>query len=198
MNISNPTYKTGLSKMSRASLLLVLVYPGLLSSHAWWESGMTRHMGLLIPILILWGMGVSLLLLRARPSLVDWGRRYRISLLLFALFTIMLWMLPRLLDASLYQLDMASLKWLTLPLAGMALGFCWRHLPWLLRAVLQLEAIATLFRLGWLYMAAAQEYCVSYGIDDQQNLGHLLIAYATVYGSVLGLRLIFGQQHSVD
>lgn len=174
-----------------------LAYGGLLLSRTWWESGMTTHMGMLIPLLIILGGRVALPLLRSRPWVAEWGRCYRFSLLLFALFTILLWMLPRLLDASLYQREMAVLKWLTLPVAGMALVLCWRYLPWLLRAVLHLEAIATLLRLGWLYTAAPQEYCVSYGIDDQQRLGDMLIVYALVYGAVLGLRVMFvGDRHT--
>ena len=159
---------------------------------------MAKHMGLLIPLLIIWGGGVALRLRRHQPGLVEWGRRYRVSLLLFGIFTLLLWMLPRLLDASLYVRDMAVLKWLTLPLAGAALVLSWRHLPWLLRAVLHLEVIATLLRLGWLYLVAPQEYCVSYGIDDQQHLGYLLIAYAAVYGGMLGLRSLFGRHYSID
>jgi hypothetical protein len=145
----------------------------------------------LIPSLIIWGGCGALLLLRTRPWVSEWGLRYRYSLLWFTLFGIMLWMLPRLLDASLYVPTLSVMKWLTLPLAGIALVLCWRHLPWLLRAFLHLEAIATLLRLGWLYMAAPQEYCVSYGIDDQNRLGYLFLVYATVYGGMLGLRVMF-------
>lgn len=176
-----------------AALLLGIAYLGMGVSHAWWESSMSTHMGALIPLLIAWGGAVALLLRRQQPQLAAWARRYRASLFLFAFFTLSLWMLPRLLDASLYALDMALLKWLTLPLAGAALVLCWRHLPWLLRAVLHLEAIATLLRLGWLYLVAPQEYCVSYGLDDQQHLGYVLIAYAAVYGGVLGMRVMFGR-----
>lgn len=181
-----------------AALLLGIAYLGMGLSHAWWESSMTLHMGALIPLLIAWGGAVALLLRRQQAGLTAWARRYRVSLFLFAFFTLSLWMLPRLLDASLYALDMALLKWLTLPLAGAALVLCWRHLPWLLRAVLHLEAIATLLRLGWLYLVAPQEYCVSYGLDDQQHLGYVLIGYAAVYGGMLGLRVMFGRHHSMD
>ena len=183
---------------SHAALLLGLAYLGMLLSHAWWESGMAMHMGVLLPLLSVWGGAMVLHLRRRRAWLTQWGRRYRVSLLLFAIFTLSLWMLPRLLDASLYALDMAALKWLTLPLAGAALVLCWRALPWLLRAVLQLEAIATLLRLGWLYLVAPQTYCVSYGIDDQQRLAYLLIVYAAVYGGVLGLRVMFGRHPRIE
>ncbi len=191
MKNSSLVDELALSSVKRAQMLLVLVYGSLLEFRAWLESGMTTHMGVLIPSLIIWGGCGSLLLLRARPWVAEWGRRYRYGLLWFTLFGIMLWMLPRLLDASLYAPALSVLKWLTLPLTGMALVLSWRHLPWLLRAFLHLEAIATLLRLGWLYMAAPQEYCISYGIDDQQHLGYLLLVYAAVYGGVLGLRVMF-------
>lgn len=176
-----------------AALLLSVAYIGMAASHVWWESSMSMHMGVLIPLLIVWGGVATLLLRRQQPWLMAWGRRYRVSLFLFAFITLSLWMLPRLLDASLYALDMALLKWLTLPLAGAALVMSWQHLPWLLRAVLHLEAIATLLRLGWLYLVAPQEYCVSYGLDDQQHLGYVLIVYAVVYGGTLAQRVMFGQ-----
>lgn len=181
-----------------AALLLGTAYMSMAASHTWWESSMSMHMGALIPLLIAWGGGVALLIRQQQPWLTAWGQRYRVSLFLFASITLSLWMPPRLLDASLYQLDMAMLKWSTLPLAGAALVMSWRHLPWLLRAVLHLEVIATLLRLGWLYLVAPQEYCVSYGLDDQQHLGYVLIAYAAVYGGALAQRVMFSQHYHMD
>jgi len=198
MNISALIKETAAGGIKRVSVLLAMVYACLLLARAWLESSMTMHMGVLIPALLIWGGCGSLSLLRARPWVTEWARYYRYSLLCFALFGMLLWMLPRLLDASLYEPLPSVLKWISLPLAGMALVLCWTHLPWLLRAVLQLEAIASLLRLGWLYMAAAQEYCVSYGIDDQQHLGYLLIVYAMAYGGVIGLRLMFGTRNNAD
>ncbi|MEJ2360320.1 MAG: hypothetical protein P8Z75_02665 [Gammaproteobacteria bacterium] len=184
-----------MSNVKRIFVLLVLVYVCLLDLRVWLEAGMTTHMGVLIPSLIIC---ISLVLLRIWPRVAEWGRRYRYSLIWFVLFSMMLWMLPRLLDASLYEPMVSVLKWLTLPLVGMALVLCWRHLPWLLRAVLHLEAIATLLRLGWLYMAAPQEYCISYGIDDQNRLGYLLLIYAVVYGGILGLRVMFVDNNNLS
>jgi len=162
-------------------------------TRGWWEGGMMRHMGMQLPLLVLLGGVFAAQQVRRRPVLSVWGRRYRSSLLLFALFTLGLWMVPRLLDASLYDAGVELVKWLSLPLAGAALALGWKHLPWLLRAVLHLEAIATLLRLGWLYLAAPQRYCVNYVLDDQQRLGYLLIGYALAYGGLLGLRVMFAR-----
>lgn len=169
----------------------ILLAAGLWLSRDWWEAGMMRHMGMLLPLLAVLGGLPAAQQARQHPGLRAWGRRYRSSLILFALFTLGLWMLPRLLDASLYDGWLELGKWLSLPLAGAALVLGWRHLPGLLRAVLHLEAIATLLRLGWLYLAAPQRYCVNYGLDDQQGLGYLLIGYALIYGGVLGFRVMF-------
>ena len=173
--------------------LLGLGFLAMLVSHAWWEGNMATHMGGQIPLLVLWGGVLTVYLRRMYPSLDAWGQRYRASLFLFALFTLGLWMVPRLLDASVHAFDMALLKWLSLTLAGTVLVLSWRHLPWLLRAVLQLEAIATLLRLGWLYLEAPQRYCVSYGLDDQRSLGILLMVYAAIYGGGMGVRALLGR-----
>jgi len=198
MNISGLIKAAAPGGIKRASVLLAVVYVCLLLARVRLESSMTMHMAVLIPALFIWGGCCSLFLLRDRPGVMEWARRYRYSLLCFALFGMLLWMLPRLLDASLYEPVPSVLKWITLPLAGMALVSCWTHLPWLLRAVLHLEAIASLLRLGWLYTAAPQEYCVSYGIGDQQNLGYLLIVYAMAYSGVIGMRVMFGRQNKAD
>jgi hypothetical protein len=65
----------------------------------------------------------------------------------------------------------------------------------ILRAVLHLEAIATLLRLGWLYLLAPQRYCVSYGLDEQQLLAYVLLGYGTAYAAWLGARVMLGQDH---
>ena len=171
------------------SLSALLLLGSLLLLQPWWTSSMSLHMAGQIPLLVLAGN------LLARPwqaLLSDIGARYRAALLLYALFTLGLWMVPRLLDAAVHQPGMALAKWISLPLAGAALAIGWRHLPAVLRGVLQLEAIATLLRLGWLYLQAPQRYCVSYGIADQQNLGYLLLIYSAIYGGLLALAVLFG------
>lgn len=154
---------------------------------------MARHMAGQIPLLAIAGGVLAAVLQRRYANLHRFARRYRVSLLLFGLFVSGLWMLPRLLDAALHHGDIALWKWLSLPLAGMALVLCWGHLPFVLRGVLHLEALATLLRLGWLYLIAPQRYCVSYGLDEQQLLGYVLLSYGAVYAVYLAVQLMFGR-----
>ena len=175
--------------------MLCLVLILMLLSRAGWQAHMVLHMAGQLPLLVILGGLFALNQRREHAGLFSWGRRYRTSLLLFALFTLSLWMLPRLLDGALHQWDIALLKWLSLPLAGAALVLCWQHLPVILRAVLHLEAIATLLRLGWLYLLAPQRYCVSYGLDEQQLLAYVLLGYGTAYAAWLGARVMLGQDH---
>lgn len=179
---------------SHRLLFLFLLLLSLLLSRNWWQSHMALHMTGQIPLLVILGGLYVNHQYRQFAIRTKWGRRYRASLLLFALFTLSLWMLPRLLDGALHQWDIALLKWITLPMAGAALVLCWPHLPVVLRAVLHLEAIATLLRLGWLYLLAPQGYCVSYGLDEQQLTGYVLIAYGIAYALILGISVMMGQR----
>lgn len=179
-------------------LVLATLVTGLLLARHWFESGMLTHMAVQLPALALVGGWFAIAWRRRCPGLVPFAQRYRASLLLFALFTFGLWMLPRLLDAALHDARYELLKWLTLPLAGMALVLCWRQLPFVLRGILHLEALATLLRLGWLYLIAPQRYCVSYVLDEQQRLGYALLCYAVVYGLWLGGRIMFGGHNLLD
>lgn len=175
-------------------LLLLLAILGMLALRHAFESSMALHMGVQIPLLVVLG-GLTVDLLRRRYTwLLGFSQRYRTSLLLAALFIIGLWMLPRLLDAALHQPVYALLKWLSLPMAGMALVLSWRYLPFVLRGVLHIEALAMLLRLGWLYLIAPQRYCVSYLLDDQSILGYLLLSYGAVYALLLIAGVMLGGQ----
>lgn len=163
----------------------------LLFTRPWLEAGMVGHMGVQIPLLVILGTLLMSHWLTRLAILERMGRRYRTALLLFSLITLMLWMLPRMLDAALHQPAFELAKWLSLSLAGAALYLSWVNLPLILRGVLHLELNATLLRLGWLYLQAPERYCVSYGIGDQQNLGFLLLIYAAGHGLWLSVRLMF-------
>jgi len=179
-------YKTGL-------WLLAALVSGMLLTRNWWEAGMATHMAGQIPLLAVLGGMFAVLQRRRYARMEQFSRRYRVSLLLFGLFVLGLWMLPRLLDAALHDAGIALMKWLTLPMAGAALTLCWSHLPFVLRGVLHLELLATLLRLGWLYLIAPQRYCVSYGMDEQQLLGSVLLGYGAIYAVILVWKVMTGR-----
>ncbi len=179
---------------NRETALLLLLPGVLLLSRRSWEASMTFHMAVQIPLLVLLGILLGRYLQqRGVTTTFQSIHRYRATLLLLALFILGSWMVPRLLDAALHQPAIAFAKWISLPLAGTALILCWHQLPVVLRGILHLEAIATLVRLGWLYLQAPQRYCVSYDLGDQQTLGYVLIIYSGFYGSLLALKVMFGQ-----
>lgn len=162
------------------------------------ESSMALHMGLQIPLLVVLGGFFISVLIKFYPRLTAIGKQYRTSLFLFAFFSIGIWMLPRMLDAALHQYHFAIIKWMTLFIAGSALVLCWKHLPFILRGLLHIELLATLLRLGWLYLIAPQRYCVSYLIDDQIILGYLLLSYAVIYGFWLAFNIMFVKHTLAD
>jgi hypothetical protein len=149
-------------------------------------------MAIQIPSLIFIGVLAGKILQANYPKLISFSKQYRVSLLLYLIFTLVIWMLPLTLDLALHRLDVTIIKWLSLPLAGMALVISWPHLPFVLRGVLHVEAIATLLRLGWLYLIAPERYCVSYLIGDQVILGYTLLLYGFIYMFYLGFIMLFG------
>lgn len=176
-------------------ILLCLSVVVMLVLRDWLTSSMALHMAVQIPMLVILGAFLAQILQQRYSRLKHFGQRYRYSLLLFTLFTFGLWMLPLLLDASLHHTEIAIIKWLVLPLAGMSLVLSWQHLPFVLRGILHLEALATLLRLGWLYLIAPQRYCVSYVLDDQTNLGYVLLGYGIMYGVFLAGKIMFGRHN---
>lgn len=152
---------------------------------------MVTHMAVQLPLLLIVGGYAMVMLQQSYPRLTKTARRYRSPLLLLALFTLAIWMLPYLLDLALHRAEVEIIKWLSLPLAGMALVMSWQHLPVVLRGVLHVEAIATLLRLGWLYLIAPERYCVNYLIGDQVLLGYLLLCYGMLYALYLGYKVMF-------
>ena len=171
---------------------LAALISGLLILRQTLESSMALHMAVQLPLLAIAGGLLGKILLQRNPKRISFARRYRISLLLVALMTFSLWMLPRLLDAALHDPFYALMKWLSLPLAGLCLAWSWPHLSFVLRGVLHIEALATLLRLGWLYLIAPQRYCVSYGLDEQVLLGYFLLSYGAIYSLFMAGRVLFG------
>lgn len=109
-------------------------------------------------------------------------RFYRWPLLLIALFVLMTWMLPRLLDLAVAHASVEAAKVCSLIfLAGLPLSVAWAYLGPVARGVLHVEALATVWRLGWLYVDSPTRLCIQYGYDDQLRLGHALLVVGGVY-----------------
>lgn len=169
------------------------------------ESTMTRHMLAQLPLLALTGYAIGRAWWaeasrgRFGAGAFEWLQRWNaggFTGVIAAGFVMVLWMLPRGLDAARLDLALDAVKFLTVPVAGLAVAVSWRRLPIIARGVIHLEVIATLVRFGWGYMAADERLCLAYLAGDQQLAGQLLLWAGATYGLVIVWRPLFGHPGS--
>ncbi|MCC6474765.1 MAG: hypothetical protein IT514_13585 [Burkholderiales bacterium] len=103
-------------------------------------------------------------------------------------------MLPRALDAASTEMFTAAAKYASLPLlVGLPLAIAWPRMGFIAKGVLVLECLASLFRLGWLFLVSPERLCNSYLIDDQQLLGRCLLVLGTVLTLAIAGKLLWGR-----
>lgn len=112
--------------------------------------------------------------------------------LIAASFVMVLWMLPRSLDLARLDATIDTIKYISVPAAGLAVALSWQRLPSIARAVVHLEVIATLLRFGWGYLAAEGRLCLVYLTGDQQRTGELLLWLGAAYALAVIWRPLFG------
>jgi hypothetical protein len=66
-------------------------------------------------------------------------------------------------------------------LGGLPLRLAWLHLGPVARGIVHLEALATFWRIGWIYLDSPSRLCTQYGLDDQQRLGGLVLQAGAMY-----------------
>ncbi len=158
------------------------------------EGTMTAQMLIQMPLLVLSGW----LICRGLPSgaterLASWNAGGIPGLILVSM-TSLVWMLPRMLDASVLDTRFAFAKYTSIPfLIGLPLALSWPRAGFVVKGVFLLELVATAFRLGWLYLVSPVRLCTTYLLDDQQRLGRYLLVAGVVMSVVLGWKLIFGR-----
>lgn len=179
-----------------ALLLLVLLAPPL--RHAL-QASMTAQMLVQIPLLAAAGV----LMARALPAplsaaIAAWND-HGISGLVLATLASAFWMLPRALDAAVTDPSVAIAKYLSVPLLiGLPLALSWPRMGFVVKGVLLLEGIATLLRLGWLYLVSPERLCNLYLLDDQQRLGRLLLLIGAALFLGLAWQLVWGRFDSLS
>jgi hypothetical protein len=62
----------------------------------------------------------------------------------------------------------------------------------IVKGVLMLEFIATLFRMGWLYLSWPFRLCNSYLLDDQRRLGQYLVVAGVAVCVFVAAKLLWG------
>lgn len=157
------------------------------------ESAMTLQMLAQIPLLVLAGWCLA----QGTPSrlerrLSQWNHR-GISGLLLASLAGMVWMLPLAMDAALDEPRITLAKFLSVPLLiGAPIALSWPRAGFVVRGVVLLELIATMLRLGWLYLISPVRLCSNYLLDDQQRLGRILLVVGFAVLLVLVWKLMWG------
>lgn len=112
--------------------------------------------------------------------------------LLAAVLTLVFWLLPRWIDASLADPAARAAKLASLAcLAGLPLGWGWMRAGSVLRGFLLANAAAMLAVMGWLMLAVPSRLCNAYLLSDQRLLGNgLLIAAGGLVAALLVPALI--------
>ncbi len=174
-----------------AIVLLALVLPPVRNTL---EASMTLQMLVQLPLLAAAGYLLGLAIpAHVGVSLAGWNHRGITGLVLASLAGAY-WMLPRLLDASVTEPVIAAAKFLSVPLlVGIPLARSWPCASFVVRGVFMLELIASLFRLGWLYLISPLRLCNNYLLDDQQRLGQIMIAVGAMLFLWIAWKLLWGR-----
>lgn len=187
-------------RLPLVSLLLavLLLLPPL---RAFGEATMVRQMLVQMPLIVLAGWCAGRAWVRAPEgsraarlrSFADSFNRAGATGIVIASFTMILWMLPRSLDAARLSFGIDALKFASLAFGlGLPVAWSWVRCPPIARAVIHVEVIATLARFGWGYAAADERLCASYLQGDQERAGMLLVAAALAWAVVVAWRPLFG------
>ena len=162
-------------------------------ARSWLESSMALHMLVQLPLLAGIGYCVGRSLNRSHSlATLQSFNAGGITGLIIASFVMLLWMLPRPLDLARLDASIDALKFVSVPVAGLAVALSWQRVPPIARAVVHLEVIATLLRFGWGYLAAEQRLCLSYLADDQRVTGILVVVLGAAYAIAVSWKAVFG------
>jgi hypothetical protein len=156
-----------------ASLLALMLLPPVRRAA---ESGMTTHMLLQFPALMLAG---ALLIGPATQRWLRSPQRFNqlgIAGLLGAALAMAVLMVPRVLDLALVDPRVESGKLLALVASGAALALSWQRAGTVIQAFFLGNVLPMLAVVGTLYQDSPARLCNAYRLDDQQMLGTSLVA----------------------
>tara|TARA_B110001452_G_scaffold196345_1_gene166342 strand:- start:1586 stop:2197 length:612 start_codon:yes stop_codon:yes gene_type:complete len=158
------------------SLYLIIVSP--ISTIL--ESTMVGHVLLQLPLLVTIGLFAADVVPAKLKNMIILINAGGIFGCISITFIFLVWMIPRWLDASLVYETVALAKYASLIVGGVLLRMSWPIAHPITRGLLQIEFIAMLLRLGWLYLISPERLCNSYLLSDQIWLGRglLIIAFA--------------------
>lgn len=181
----------GVLALEGALLWMLLVVPPIRQAL---QATMTAQMLVQIPLLVIAGWLISgAVPRRVDAALARWNSA-GVTGVLLASVTAAMWMLPRMLDASVDEAWVAAAKFTSIPLLiGVPLALSWPLMAFVVRGVFLLELTASAFRMGWLYLVSPMRLCSNYLLSDQQLLGRLLLVLGAALCLLLAWKLIWGR-----
>lgn len=168
-------------RFNKYLLLLLTMFAGsiLMLFARWLEQSLVAILTIGYPLLVCFGyfLGQQAITKKVIATIVEYSGG--ISGVLLASFTLAFWMIPRWMDASAANLEIAILKYLCLIfLVGFPLGCSWSKTHFITRAVVKIEFLTMLFRLGWIYLISPDRLCNNYLLGEQVLLGKTFLAIA--------------------
>ncbi|MCB1623435.1 MAG: hypothetical protein KDI32_02525 [Pseudomonadales bacterium] len=152
------------------------------------EAKLVTHQFLQLGGLALAGYLLGSVLRQRCDSIVEPYNYRGVPGLLLTVFALLIWLLPRSLDASLLDSGWEIAKFVTVPLLiGLPLAFSWPHVTVIGRGFVMANFAAMLVTMGVLYRVAPQRLCTNYLIEAQQSFG----AYAMAAGVSLAIGCVY-------
>lgn len=158
------------------------------------EASPVLHMAVQLPALGLAGWLAGTVLADRLPGLMRLSfNRHGLAGALVAVFAIAFWMLPRSVDGALTNGSVEIAKFITLPLlVGVPLALSLPRMGAILKGVVKANTLSMLAVLSWIYQAAPVRICNSYLVEEQQELGMVLLAIAVTLAVAWGVRALRG------
>lgn len=158
----------------------------------WLEATMVRHVLVQLPLLVLLGVWIAGQLphyIVRSISVINLGGIFGCICISYIF---LFWMIPRWLDASLTETWVAWSKYLSLLCGGVLFRLSWPKAHFITRGFLQIEFLAMLFRLGWLYLISPERLCNNYLINDQAWLGRSFLVIGLALSITWLVPIFFG------
>lgn len=156
------------------------------------EASMALHMLAQIPALTVVGALIASLPGRNIVDRTGFAWTIDLAAVVAGFFILMMWMIPKLLDAAVLDWRYETAKFLGVPVGGCLIRMGWPALPKVARLVLHVEILASCFRFGWAYMEAPIRLCSAYLIESQQIAGSALLWLGCLYSIELASAALIG------
>lgn len=172
----------------------VLLSAGLLLSplRGFLEQSMVGHILIEYPLLILSGVLIGIHINHHAKRAINFFNLGGIPGIILASFSLAFWMIPRWMDASLNDPKIAIMKYCCLIfLVGIPIALSWSRLHFITKAVVKIEFLTMLLRLGWIYMISPIRLCNNYLLDQQTFLGEGFLIIGLALGIAWLLPLFF-------